>query len=163
MQELSVLTFRITPWRPWLLALTLVAPLAGVGVVVSVAAGDRAAARGILLGFAAAAMVLLLLISLAVGVSRWHVYSTGFGGRNNWLIYRRLTWTALESVEPWMIPGYPYLQVNGGGRRWAFWLPLFLTDMPGFRAAVARYAPPDNPLRRYLEDHPASQPVGENE
>jgi hypothetical protein len=36
------------------------------------------------------------------------------------------------------------------GRR-MFWLPLFLTDMPGLRAAVARYAPPGNPLRRYLE------------
>jgi len=34
-------------------------------------------------------------------------------------------------------------------------LPLFLTDMPGFRAAVAQYAPSENPLRRYLEQHSA--------
>ena len=44
--------------------------------------------------------------------------------------------------------------MNGVGKRWAFWLPLFLIDMPGFRAAVARYAPPANPLRRYLAEHP---------
>jgi hypothetical protein len=26
--------------------------------------------------------------------------------------------------------------------------------MPGLRSAIARYAPPENPLRRYLEQHP---------
>ena len=79
----------------------------------------------------------------------------GIGGRNRLLVYHRLHWSEIESVEPWLIPGYRYLQVNGGGKRWAFWLPLFLTDMPGLRSAVACYAPPDNPLRRYLERHSA--------
>jgi hypothetical protein len=71
------------------------------------------------------------------------------------LVYHHLDWSEIESVEAWLIPGYPYLQVNGGGSRWAFWLPLFLTDRAGFRSAVARYAPEDNPLRRYLEEHSA--------
>ena len=79
----------------------------------------------------------------------------GIGGRDNLLIYRRLAWGEIESVGPWLIPGYRYLQVNGIGRRRAFWLPLFLTEMVAFRAAVARYALPDNPLRRSLEQHPA--------
>src|SRR6266566_7766017 len=86
-------------------------------------------------------------------VRDWRPY--GIGGRNNYLVYHRLDWSEIESVEPWLIPGYRYLQVNAVGKRRAFWLPLFLTDMPGLRSAVARYAPPGNPLRHYLEKHPA--------
>jgi hypothetical protein len=155
MAESSRLTFRVTPWRPWLLSLTPLALLAGLGVVVSVVAGERATAAGILLGFTGLAVALLLLIGVVVRAARWHIDPNGIGGRNNWLIYHRLDWSEITSVEPWLIPGYRYLQVNGVGKRRAFWLPLFLTDMPGLRAAVARYAPPGNPLRRYLEEHPA--------
>ena len=155
MMKTSQLTFRITLWRPWLLAVTPLALLAALGVVLSVVAGQRAAAATILLGFAALALVLLLPIGLAVRASQWHVDPNGIGGRNNRLVYHRLDWSEIESVESYLIPGYRYVQVNGVGKRWAFWLPLFLTDMPGLRSAVARYAPPTNPLRRYLEQHPA--------
>ena len=155
MGESSRRTFRITPWRPWLLSLTPLALLAGVGVALSVAAGEHATAAGILLGLAGIAVALLLLIGLVVRASRWHVDPRGIGGRNNWLVYHRLEWPEIASVEPWLIPGYRYLQISGVGKPRAFWLPLFLTDMPGLRSAVARYAPPGNPLRRYLEEHPA--------
>ena len=155
MEETSRFTFRITLWRPWLLAVTPLALLAAVGMALSVVAGKLATATTILLGFAGVGVVLLLPIALAVGVSRWHVDPDGIGGRNNQLVYHRLDWFEIESVEPWLIPGYRYLQINGVGKRRAFWLPLFLTDMPGFRAAIVRYAPPENPLRRYLEQHSA--------
>ena len=154
MGETPRLTFRITLWRPWFLAITPLALLAALGVAVLVATGQRAAATSILLGFAALAVVLLLPIGLAVRASRWHVDPSGIGGRNNWLVYHRLDWSEIDSVEPWLLPGYRYVQVNGAGKRRAFWLPLFLTDMIGFRSAVARYAPPGNPLRDYLEQHP---------
>ena len=153
MMKKSGLTFRITLWRPWLLAVTPLALLAALGVAITVATGELTAASGLLLGLAGLAVALLALIGLVVRASRWHVDQDGIGGRNNWLVYHRLDWSEIESVEPWLIPGYPYLQVNGGGKR-VFWLPLFFTDMPGFRSAVARYAPPVNPLRRYLEQHP---------
>ena len=155
MGETSRLTFRISLWRPWLLVLTPLAVLAALGVAVAVVAGELTAAATILLGFATVAVALLLVIGLAVGASRWHVDPNGIGGRNNLLVYHRLDWSEIESVEPWLLPGYRYVQVNGVGKRWAFWLPLFLTDMPGLRSAIARYAPPGNPLRRYLENHPA--------
>ena len=155
MREKSRLTFRISLWRPWLLALTPLALLAALGVAIFVVGGKLAAAESILLGFAGVAVVLLLPIGLTVGTSRWHVDPDGIGGRNNYLVYHRLDWSEIESVEPWLIPGYRYLQVNAVGKRRAFWLPLFLTDMPGLRSAVARYAPPGNPLRHYLEQHPA--------
>lgn len=153
--ETSRLTFRIAVWRPWLLALSPLGLLAALGAGIFAAAGAPAAGAGILLCLAVVAVVLLLPIGVAVRVSRWHVDPDGIGGRNNYLIYHRLDWADVESVEAWLIPGYRYLQVNGGGRRWAFWLPLFLTDMPGFRSAVRQYAPPDNPLRRFLETRPA--------
>src|SRR5947209_10578670 len=155
MEEKSRLTFRIPFWRPWLLALTLLAPLAAVGVVIDGVGGHFDSAAGILLFFAGIAVVLLLPIGLAARLSRWHVDPNGIGGRNNYLVYHRLHWSEIESVQPWLIPGYRYLQVNGVGKRWAFWLPLFLTDMSGLRSAIARYAPPGNPLRRFLENHPA--------
>jgi hypothetical protein len=155
MDEKSRLTFRISFWRPWLLAITPLALLAALGVVPFLVGGELASAEGILLGFAVIVLALLLLIGLAVWTSHWHVDPNGIGGRNNWLVYHRLNWSEIESVEPWLIPGYRYLQVNGVGQPRAFWLPLFLTDMPGLRSAVTRYAPPENPLRRYLEDHPA--------
>lgn len=153
LEETTPLTFHITLWRPWLLALTPLALLAALGVAASVAAGEWGAAMGILLGFAAVAVALLLPIGLVVRASRWHVDPNGIGGRNNRLVYHRLDWSEIESVEPWLIPGYRYVQVNGAGKRWVFWLPLFLNDMPAFRSAVARYAPLGNPLRRYLEQH----------
>ena len=155
MGEQSQLIFRISLWRPWMMALTLLALPAALGVAIFVVGGKLAAAAVILLGFAGIAVALLLPIGLTVGTSRWHIDPYGIGGRNNYLVYHRLDWSEIESVEPWLMPGYRYLQVNGVGKRWAFWLPLFLTDMPGLRSAVARYAPPGNPLRRYLEKHPA--------
>jgi hypothetical protein len=155
MEEKSRLTFRITLWRPWLLAVAMLALPAALIVALSIAGGNLAVSAGIVLGLAVIALVLLLPIGLVVSTSRWHVDPGGIGGRNNWLVYHRLDWSEIESVEPWLIPGYRYLQINGTGKHWAFWLPLFLTDMPGLRSAVARYAPPGNPLRHYLEKHPA--------
>ena len=151
----SQLTFRIPLWRPWLLAIVLLALPAVVVVAVATVAGRHTLAWVVLLLLAGASVALLLPIGLAILVSRWHVDADGIGGRNNWLVYHRLEWSEIESVQPWLIPGYRYLQVNGAGKRWVFWLPLFFTDMPGFRAAVARYAAPENPVRRYLEEHPA--------
>jgi hypothetical protein len=155
----SPLTFQITLWRPWLLAVTPLALLAALAIASTAAAGELAAASGIVLGLAGVAVAFLVPIGLAVRASRWHVDVDGIGGRNHWFVYHRLDWSTIESVEPWLLPGYPYLQVNGGGKRRAFWLPLFLTDMPGLRSAVARYAPPDNPLRRYLEQPPTATGV----
>src|SRR5262245_37716500 len=98
MMKTSPLTFRISLWRPWLLAVTSLALLAAVGVAISLAAGELAAASAILLSLAGLAVALLLPIGLAVRASRWHVDPNGIGGRNNWLVYHRLAWSEIESV-----------------------------------------------------------------
>src|SRR5439155_17752586 len=104
MEEKSQLTFRITLWRPWLLAVTPLALLAALGLAITVAAGQLAAASGILLGLAGVAVVLLVPIGLAVRAGRWDVDPNGSGGRNNRLVYDRLDWCEIESVERWLIP-----------------------------------------------------------
>lgn len=154
MEEQAQLTFQISIWRPWILALLPFALLMAVGVLFAIMGGHPAVAVGFLLAFAGIAVLLLLLISLVVRISRWHVDPRGIGGRNNMLTYHRLDWSEIASVEPWLLPGYRYVQINSADRRWVFWLPLFLTNMTGLRSAVARYAPPGNPLRSYLEKHP---------
>jgi hypothetical protein len=146
--------FRIRLWRPWLLAVVPLTVLATLAAGLSALSDGPAPAAVVLFVFGGLAVVLLLPTGVAVWVSRWHVDPMGIGGRNNYLVYQYLDWAEIDSVETWLIPAYRYLQINGRGRRWAFWLPLFLTDMAGSRAAVARYAPPTNLLRRYLEKHP---------
>jgi hypothetical protein len=70
MREKSQLTFRITLWRPWLLALAMLALPAALVVAIFVVGGKLAAATGILLVFVGVAVVLLLPIGLTVGTSR---------------------------------------------------------------------------------------------
>src|SRR6266516_1615227 len=72
MEEKSRLTFRISLWRPWLLALTPLALLAALGVAFDVVGGKLAAAQAILLVFAGVAVALLLPIGLVVWASRSH-------------------------------------------------------------------------------------------
>jgi hypothetical protein len=78
------------------------------------------------------------------------VDAKGIGGRDNYHIYRRVKWGEIDSVTPMLLPGYPFVFVNATWKRKAFWLPLFLTDMDGFRHEVARHVDKDHPLRHYL-------------
>lgn len=153
MQENARLTFHITFWRPWLLAVVPLLLVSIVPLLFVASTGNIALIGGFLIILAVTAGTLLLLIGLVTRVSRWHIDPGGIGGRNNMLIYHRLSWSEIDSVQPWLLPGYRYLQVNGGRKQGVFWLPLFLTDMPGFRTAVTYYAPPGNPLRRWLEEN----------
>jgi hypothetical protein len=79
----------------------------------------------------------------------------GFGGPDHWHVRRWVRWKEIKSVSRFPIPGYPFVWVNTRDRRRLFWVPLFLTDMAGFRTAVSSYAARENSLRRFLEKHPA--------
>jgi hypothetical protein len=148
-------TFRIAFWRPWLLAVAILAVPALVVASGFTMSGQLAAAAAVAGGLAVAAALLALPIGWAVGSSRWDVDAAGIGGRDNWRVYRRVGWGEIRSVSRLPLPGYPLVWVNTTDRRWAIWVPLFLSDMAGFQAAVARYASPDNPLRQLLERTPA--------
>jgi hypothetical protein len=111
MGEKSQLTFRISLWRPWLLAVTPLALLAALGLAITIAAGQLAAASTLLLGLAGVAVALLVPVGLAVRANRWHVDSNGIGGRNNRLVYHRLDWSEIESVVASRVP------IRAGERR----------------------------------------------
>jgi hypothetical protein len=142
--------FRITWVRPWLLAVAILAVPALIAAVGGLIAGQPEALLGIPAVLGVGGAVVLIPILITASTSRWDVDAEGIGGRDNWHIYRWVAWSEIDSVSPMLIPGYRFVWVNAAGRNHAFWLPLFLTDMHGFRKAVARYADEDNPLRRYL-------------
>jgi hypothetical protein len=146
--------FRISVWRPWLLAVAMLAVPVLLGAALAAAGGQPDIAGVALVGLVVAAGALLLPITWGVCTSRWDVDETGIGGRDNWHVYRRVNWAEIRSISHFPFPGYPLIWVNTADRRWVFWLPLFLTDMPGFRAAIARYANPENPLLQFLTSHP---------
>jgi hypothetical protein len=127
----------------------------------STAAGQAGAWIGCAVALAVSSVVVLIPITISAATHRWHVDAEGIGGRDHWYVYRKVDWSEIASVSPRLIPGYRYLWVNSLSRCHAFWLPLFLTDMEGFRDAVARYAPPDNPVRRSLEEHLPERSQGE--
>jgi hypothetical protein len=148
-------TFRITFWRPWLLAVAILAVPALVAAGRFTMSGQLAAAVAVVGGLVVVAALVALPISWAVGSSRWDIDAAGIGGRDNWHVYRRVGWDEIHSVSRSSLPGYPYVWINTADRRRIIWVPLFLSDMAGFRAAVARHATPDNPLRRQLDRSPA--------
>jgi hypothetical protein len=149
----QALTFRISWVRPWMLAITVMSTalllIAGLGA----SAGQGGAWVACAMALAVCSVVSLVLIMIGVARLRWHVDADGIGGPDNWHEYRQVGWPEIASVSPRPIPGYRFVWVNSRSKRRAFWLPLFLTDMEGFRNSIARYAPPDNPLRRHLEEH----------
>jgi hypothetical protein len=148
-------TFRITFWRPWLLAVAILAVPALVVAGALAISGQFAAAAVVAGGLAVIAALLALPIGWMVGSSRWDVDAAGIGGRDNWNVYRRVGWHEIRSVSRVSVPGYPHVWLSTADRRRAIWVPLFLSNMAGFRAAVARYASPDNPLRQLLDRTPA--------
>ena len=144
-------TFRITFWRPWLLAVAILAVPALAAAGRFMMSGQVRAAVTVAGGLVVAAALVALPIGWAVGNSRWDVDAAGIGGRDNWNVYRRIGWSEIRSVSRLPLPGYPLVWVNATDRRRAIWVPLFLSDMAGFRAAVARHASSDNPLRQVLD------------
>jgi hypothetical protein len=151
MADGSQRTFRITFWRPWLLAVAMLALPALIAAGAFALSGQLATGAAILGGLAVGAALLALPIGWAVATSRWDVDAAGIGGRDNWHVYRRVRWDEIRSVSRLPLPGYSSVWLNTTGRRWALWVPLFLTDMDEFQAAVVAHASQSNPLRQMLE------------
>ena len=100
MQQNTRLTFRITFWRSWLLAIIPLLLVTSIPLFFVILTGNIVLISRFLIGVAITAGALLLLIGITVRASRWHVDPDGIGGRNNYLIYHRLNWSDIESVEP---------------------------------------------------------------
>ena len=148
------LTFRIGVWRPWLLALTILAVPLLIAVGLALANGVPQAAVRFVTLYALAAATLLVPIGITTRTGRWDVDACGIGGPDKWHVHRHVRWGDIESVSRVLIPGYTFGWVNTAGRKKALWVPLFLTEMHRFRRAVEAWTEPGNPLREFLGAHP---------
>ncbi len=59
-------------------------------------------------------------------------------------------WPTIERVRQINVFGFRYLRVQSSATSRTLWVPLFLSDMPGFCAAIADHAGPDHPLTEAL-------------
>jgi len=59
-------------------------------------------------------------------------------------------WSAIEGITLRSLLGMPYLLLHRS-RGWKWWLPLYLQDVSGFKAAVISKAPAGHPVRIYAE------------
>ncbi len=145
--------FNIPLFRPLRLACLMLSPLMLLPPLAMFFLGEAVPVVGLFTGLLGTFLLVSALTASTVRLYRLEVDTAGIAGRDNWLIRRRVTWGEIASVTPMLVPGYPYLLLSTRTRKWLFWVPLFLTDMAGFRDAVRAYATPENPLRRFLDGH----------
>jgi hypothetical protein len=86
-------------------------------------------------------------------IARVRVGADGIHGHTFWATKRSLRWSEIQRVRPRRFLNLRYLSLHAE-RGKSLWLPLFLQEPERFRQAVARLAPPENPLRRALESAP---------
>jgi hypothetical protein len=100
--------------------------------------------------------------TLGIGVASW--VNTRFNGvevneRGVRLtaivdVGRYLNWDQITRIRPIRWLWLPYLRLDTPRKTYVLWLPLFLKDKAGFRRAVTELAPPNNELRRWVENNP---------
>ena len=95
--------------------------------------------------------VSFLLVAIVRQVWKVVVSASGIDGQNAWGFALTLTWQEIKTTRPFNFGGLRYLRLYSSQTKRVMWLPLFLQDKKGFKAAVTQFAPPENPLRRYLE------------
>jgi hypothetical protein len=99
---------------------------------------------------AASAVVCGVIFTLAVGFCVVEVNADGLQSYDFFGLYKLARWDAVTEVRPTNFAGLRYVRVYAAGTPRPRWVPLFLTDMPGFAAAVARLGGADHPIVRAL-------------
>ena len=99
------------------------------------------------------ALSLLLGILFAVAVVLMPVYVTPEGVRcyNFWGLYRTVGWAEMGEIRRQSVLGLRYLTVAPPDGAWPIYVPLYLSDMPEFLAAVRKHAGDAHPLVAALE------------
>jgi hypothetical protein len=67
-----------------------------------------------------------------------------------WCVYRLVPWPDMQRVRATNFLGLRYLRVWAAEQRRPVWVPLFLSDMLGFRKAVQACAGSENVVCQYL-------------
>jgi len=103
-----------------------------------------------LVAFAIAGVALVVSNAVFCFLFRTRVTQDGIRSYDAWSRVRALRWDEAVSIRPRRILNLRYLWLRSE-RGAPLWLPLFLRDTQGFRAAVHRHAPPNHPLREALK------------
>jgi hypothetical protein len=103
----------------------------------------------------------LIFVSILAVVILFRVYVSADGLRCYafWGNYHTLSWPEIDSVRPINLLGLRYLRVGSSQSGHTVWVPLFLADMPRFRAAVRELAGEEHILARALANS-AEQSAG---
>lgn len=126
-------------------------------ITVVVSAGVVLFRHGLALDWAAiglrflwTAVGVFLFIVAAVVLFRVYVTAEGLRCYTFWGIYYTLGWPEIDSVRKINLLGLRYLRVGSSQSNHTVWVPLFLADMPRFRAAVREFAGEENTFARAL-------------
>lgn len=102
-------------------------------------------------------LLIVLMVNAGLQAAR-HVFPVGIGPKglhayDFWGYYRTVEWEQMQGCHVRSIlPGMPYLIIESSGEGAVLTVPRFLENFPLFRELVLQYAPPGNPLSRYLEE-----------
>jgi hypothetical protein len=99
-----------------------------------------------------AASAILTSGLLAAPIVYYGVYVTREGIKcfDFFCVYHLARWESVQEARPINLLGLRYLRVFSRDTSRPLWVPLFLSDMCGFRESVSRHAEPNNPLLESL-------------
>ena len=145
-----VATFRSAFFPVWRVTTTLAsAEVAGVLAVFGLVLGIPVQVPQIFVT-AACAIVTGGLLAGLIAYYRVYVTSEGIKGFDFFCFYHLARWESVKEARPINLLGLRYLRVFSTDASRPLWVPLFLSDMSGFRETVCRHAEPNNPLLKSL-------------
>jgi len=92
----------------------------------------------------------LIVITVLILYFTVEVRTGGIYGCNVWGKYRFVTWERMLSARPINLLGFRYVRLFTDDKKSALWIALFLSQPERFKGAIRRFAPEDNPLRRFF-------------
>jgi hypothetical protein len=97
-----------------------------------------------------AAVGVFVFVVAAAALFRVYVSAEGLRCYTFFGNYHTLSWPEIDSVRPINLLGLRYLRVGSSQSGYTVWVPLYLADMPRFRAAVREFAGEGHTLARAL-------------
>jgi hypothetical protein len=145
-----VASFRSAFFPVWRVTTTLAsAEAAGVLAVFGIVLGIPVHVPQILVT-AVCAIVTGGLLAAPIAYYRVYVTSEGIKGFDFFCFYHLARWESIQEARPFNLLGLRYLRVFSTDASRPLWVPLFLSDMSGFRETLSRHAEPNNPLLESL-------------
>ncbi len=139
------LSFRFSFWHMFTVcyAITVVITLPVVG--------PGSSPNSLAIAFLTAAVAELIGAAIAANIFKTVINGEGVRGYDFWARPAKLSWHEIATVKRTNFIGLKYLKLSSQTRKNVMWLPLFLSDKPGFQAAIKEYTDEQNPLWQYFK------------